>query len=147
MRNWQLVCGAAAAMLGSGAMAATAEWRVADVAANGFTFMNMSTVARSGRVVRFSTWAIKTRKAENGVDNWKVTSIADCEKLSYRDERIDYYAGNSFVERAEAEPERLAEPDTMAFSKVAVACGHRPASNEIVADPYALVQEHVRRSF
>lgn len=146
---WQQI--AYAALIAAGWLAGTgsalaAEWRVADIAAGGFVFMDMAGVQRSGDKVNFSTWTVRTSAVGPGIDNWKANSVADCRTLSYRDVSIDYFAGGSFVERAVDEPERSAEPETMAFSKLAVACGLQPPSDQIVADPYALVQEHVRRS-
>ena len=140
-----LAAGATIWLAGAGAAQAT-EWRVADAAAAGFTFMDMHAVKRTGNKVQFATWTIKINKADNGIDNWKVVSVADCDRFSYRDVRVEYFAGAGFVERSESEPELSAAPDTMAYSKVAVACGRKTASADIVADPYALVQEHVRRS-
>jgi hypothetical protein len=137
---------AAGLWLSGTGIAAAAEWRVADIAPAGFVFVDMAGVQRTGDEVRFSTWTIRTSAVGAGIDNWKASSVADCRTFAYRDVQIDYFASAGFVERSESEPERSAVPDTMAFSKLAVACGHKPASDQIVADPYALVREHVRRS-
>jgi hypothetical protein len=132
----------------SGTSAAqAADWRVADIAATGFTFIDMQAVKHKGEQVTFSTWTVKTSQSERGIDNWKVVSVADCARHSYRDVRIDYFAGEGFVERSDDEPVRTAAPDTIAFSRIAVACGEKePASAEAVADPYALVKERGRRN-
>jgi hypothetical protein len=146
---WQhIACGAmiAAGWLAGTGNARAAEWRVADIAAGGFVFMDMAGVQRSGDEVHFSTWTVRTSAVGPGIDNWKASSVADCRTLSYRDVNIDYFAGGRFVERAVDEPERSAQPETMAFSRLAVACGLQPPSDQIVADPYALVQAHVRGS-
>ncbi len=139
-----LLAAALGGMFGAGAALAE-EWRVADVAAAGIMFIDVEAVQRQGQQVTFATWTVKTDKESNGIDNWKVISVADCTKRTYRDLQIDYFAGNSFVERSVSEPFRDAAPDTMAFSKVSVACGHKPAGEEVVIDPYSMMQDHLSR--
>jgi len=128
------------------APACAAEWRVAEIAAAGITFIDVSATKRTDETVTFSTWTVRTSKAPNGIDNWKASSTANCASKVYRDLKIDYFAGKTFVEKDEAEPERTAVPDTMAFSKIAVACGTQKVSGEAVADPYEMAQDYGRRT-